>query len=289
MRMCRPPQSGRAWLIPAARLAAPSAPGSGAKAKKGKKLHITEFLKPEKSGRWADDDLDDSNRAAPLRHPLLQRRRLRPAVGPGTDTSASCSGWPGALAHRARRGAVVLCRRSVPAGRGVPAAASPASVEMLHQQRPFSGRAEQIGTIFYPELKVRRGRALCMPAAGARRRAAALHNPRPRRAQVVDVLMLHHHDTGNAKGCFVEFDTREDLEKALQKNGTVRQQRARRPAAAARGCVGARGAPQRGVPLTAGRPRQVVSGRPINVDVAEERPSHSRGAGPGDARALGVA
>ena len=154
---------------------------------------------------------------------------------------------------------------------------------------PFQADAEQIGTIFYPELKVRRGRALCMPAAGARRRAAALHNPRPRRAQVVDVLMLHHHDTGNAKGCFVEFDTREDLEKALQKNGTVRQQRARRPAAAARGCVGARGAPQRGVPLTAGRPRQVVSGRPINVDVAEERPSHSRGAGPGDARALGVA
>jgi hypothetical protein len=121
-----------------------------------------------------------------------------------------------------------------------------------------------------------------------RRRAAALHNPRPRRAQVVDVLMLHHHDTGNAKGCFVEFDTREDLEKALHKNGTVRQQRARRAAAAARlRRSAARAAAQRPahvwVPAAGCLGAADQCGRRRGASVAQPR------CGPRGARALGVA
>ena len=41
-------------------------------------------------------------------------------------------------------------------------------------------------------------------------------------AQVVDVHIIKHKDTNKPRGCFVEFATRDDLEKALLRDGTVR-------------------------------------------------------------------
>ena len=74
--------------------------------------------------------------------------------------------------------------------------------------------------------------ALHVLSAGVRREGLRRTTPAPD-AQVTDVHVLKHDDTGNAKGCFVEFETRDDLEKALLKSGTVRQQRARHTAASA--------------------------------------------------------
>ena len=39
--------------------------------------------------------------------------------------------------------------------------------------------------------------------------------------QICDMHLLTHSDTGNAKGAFVEFTTREELEAALSMNGEV--------------------------------------------------------------------
>ena len=40
--------------------------------------------------------------------------------------------------------------------------------------------------------------------------------------QVTSCHIIKHRDTQKPRGCFVEFETREDLEKALLKDGTVR-------------------------------------------------------------------
>ncbi len=39
--------------------------------------------------------------------------------------------------------------------------------------------------------------------------------------QVVSCHIIKHRDTQKPRGCFVEFETVEDLEKALKKDGTV--------------------------------------------------------------------
>ncbi|CAL8468599.1 g8139 [Coccomyxa elongata] len=61
--------------------------------------------------------------------------------------------------------------------------------------------------------------------------------------QVVDVHIIKHRDTNKPRGCFVEFGTRADLEKGLMKDGAV------------------------------------VLGRPIRVDVAEDRPDRAQRSG----------
>lgn len=83
------------------------APASGSKAKKGKKLHITEFLKPEgsKSNRWADDDLDDSN-CTPAACCAATELWVCPAVGIAGLTTFRCRlqwmGWRRSQRHLAR-------------------------------------------------------------------------------------------------------------------------------------------------------------------------------------------
>jgi len=212
----------------------------------------------------------------------------RPAVGPGTDTSASCSGWPGAPAHRARRGAVVLGRRSVPAGRGVPAAASAASVEMLHQQRPFPGRCRADWHHLLPgaEGGARPGALLCRqpPCAGGRPRCTT-PAPDARRWWTCSCCTTTTPATPTAASWSLTR-ARTWRRRCTRTARCASNARGARPPP--RGCVGARRALQRSAPLTSGCPRQVVSGRPINVDVAEERPSHSRGAGPGAPGRLGL-
>lgn len=74
-----------------------------------------------------------------------------------------------------------------------------------------------------------------MLSTGVRSERLRCTTPAPD-AQVTDVHVLKHDDTGNAKGCFVEFETRDDLEKALLKSGTVRRQCARHTAASAQLC-----------------------------------------------------
>ena len=39
--------------------------------------------------------------------------------------------------------------------------------------------------------------------------------------QIRDTHILKHRDTGNVKGAFVEFGSKDGLQTALQKNGTV--------------------------------------------------------------------
>lgn len=39
--------------------------------------------------------------------------------------------------------------------------------------------------------------------------------------QVVSCHIIKHRDTQKPRGCFVEFETLEDLEKALKKDGSV--------------------------------------------------------------------
>lgn len=39
--------------------------------------------------------------------------------------------------------------------------------------------------------------------------------------QVLSCVIIKHRDTQKPRGCFVEFETRDDLVKALKKDGTV--------------------------------------------------------------------
>lgn len=202
------------------------APTSGGKtaSKKGKKLHISEFQslvgKKSTSSRWADDDIDDSNRTMRRSFCISALHRPSPPSAAGLTLFLCHSGWAGTAAHCAWRGAFLLrCRPVSILGAASPAALAPA-LQGLHQQRPIPGRCRGNCPHFPPRvagapelhaaayaLSVKAGCGVCDCAYAS---------------QVVDVRVLRHHDTGNVKGCFVEFETREDLERALHKNGTVR-------------------------------------------------------------------
>ena len=98
--------------------------------------------------------------------------------------------------------------------------------------------------------------------------------------QVKDVHIIKHKDTNKPRGCFVEFTSCADLEKALLKDGTVR------PFSLQLGfqtnllhfCN--RHCPA-GSEIGHVPPWQMVMGRPIRVDVAEDRSDRSRSGGAG--------
>ena len=80
--------------------------------------------------------------------------------------------------------------------------------------------------IFYPELAV--GMPLPSRALSLDHISMDISKPpaswQPERwalMQVVSCHIIKHRDTQKPRGCFVEFETVEDLEKALKKDGTV--------------------------------------------------------------------
>lgn len=99
---------------------------------------------------------------------------------------------------------------------------------------------------------------------------------------MVDVHIIKHKDTNKPRGCFVEFAEREDLEKALLKDGTVWKppaaQALRMHAAAqcALPCPAAGHSQGRRMHSRPAWGVQMVMGRPIRVDVAEDRSERSR-------------
>ncbi len=84
-----------------------------------------------------------------------------------------------------------------------------------------------MGCIFHPELAVRMNLlikiCLAMLVQTIRSRPLAMHGAKHIACtQVTSCHIIKHRDTQKPRGCFVEFETREDLEKALLKDGTVR-------------------------------------------------------------------
>ena len=173
------------------------APASGSKAKKGKKLHITEFLKPEgsKSNRWADDDLDDSN-CTPAACRAAADLWVCPAVGIAGLTSFrwpvvdGLAPLPTAPGERPSYSAGGLSRPAVPS-RPLP---SHPPFKVYISNVPFQADAETMATIFYPELQVwvvcvivdtrvlRRSSAVT-PAVRAGERCVGVAPPRHRQRQ----------------------------------------------------------------------------------------------------------
>ena len=181
-------------------------------------------------GNWADDDVEDSREYSyegPAHHilelPMVIRAALHPSVSHVLHINA-VEGLPPLPTAPGETSKIPPSTFAASTGPSRPLPSRP-PYKVFIGNVPFDATEDDMGTIFYPELSVRKaplsaGRlsaimsATSKPPAGLPLQCLAL-------MQVVSCHIIKHRDTQKPRGCFVEFETREDLEKALKKDGTV--------------------------------------------------------------------